>query len=183
MQGQRIGSVVAAVFGLVYVLVNTGSLPAWAATPLRVLGALAFVAVMAGAYRTGPSDAVATPARGFGTTYWLVVAAEAVALLVGVRVLGGPLDAPQAGVGWVSFVVGLHFFALAVVFRDAFFHWLGAAITTCGVLGLGLAVAGTGEGPIAVVAGVVPGLLLLASGWWGTRRAQAPEVLPAGRDA
>jgi hypothetical protein len=177
MPGQSVGSLVAAVFGLVYVVVNTGPLPAWAATPLRALGVLASVAVVAGAYRAARTHPVATAGRGrgFGTAYWLVVAAEAVALLAGVRVLSGPLDTPHAGVAWVSFVVGVHFFALAVVFRDSFFHWLGAAITACGSVGLGLAVAGTGEEPIAVVAGVVPGVLLLASGWWGTRRTLRPR--------
>ncbi|HEX2176280.1 MAG TPA: hypothetical protein VHG70_10245 [Nocardioidaceae bacterium] len=131
----------AAVFGLVYVVVNTGPLPAWAATPLRALGALAFVAVVAGAYRAARTYPVATAGRGrgFGTAYWLVVAAEAVALPAGVRVLSGPLDTPHAGVAWVSFVVGVHFFA------------------------------------IAVVASVVPGMLLLASGWWGTRRTLRPR--------
>ena len=38
------------------------------------------------------------------------MAAEAVALFLGVRILNGPLGLPRAGVAWVSLVVGVHFF-------------------------------------------------------------------------
>lgn len=183
MPGQVLGSLIGAVFGLIYVVVNTGQLPSAASVPLRVLGFLAFVAVLGATYRRRGGPALDAPdkGRGFGPAYWLVVAAEVIALLVGVRVLSGPFESPHAGVAWVSFVVGVHFFALAVVFRDSFFHWLGAAITVCGVLGLALAVGGASEDPIALVSGVVPGALLLASGWWGTHRAPRPEARPAAR--
>lgn len=183
MRGQSLGSVIAAVFGLVYVVVNTAPLPAAAAVPMRGLGVLLFVAVLGRVYRASRHRSVAEAERrgGFGRPYWLVVAAEVVALLVGVRVLSGPLATPEAGVAWVSFVVGVHFFALAVVFGAAFFHWLGAAITACGVVGLGLAVAGAAEEPIALISGVLPGALLLASGWWSTRRAPRVHLLSTGR--
>ena len=172
MPGQQVGSSIAASFGLVYVLVNAGPLGAPWAPVLRVLGAVAFAVVLVAIVRSGRP---ARPGGGrgvqvFGRPYWLVVAAEVVALLVGVRVLAGPLATPQAGVAWVSFVVGAHFFALAVVFRQRFFHVLGAAIAACGVAGLVLAAVGAGEAAIAAVGGVVPGAVLLAFGWWGARR-------------
>jgi hypothetical protein len=183
MRGQLLGSMIAAVFGLVYVGVNTGSLPSAVAVALRIAAVLAFVAVLAAVYRAGrtPDVGPSDPGRVFGTAYWLVVAAEVVALLVGVRVLTGPLDVAYAGVAWVSFVVGVHFFALAVVFGESFFHRLGAAITGCGVVGLVLAVAGAGEQRVDVVAGVVPGALLLVSGWWGARTAPR-RAAPATAD-
>jgi hypothetical protein len=56
-------------------------------------------------------------------------------MAAGLAVLNGPLDAPQAGVAWVSLVVGVHFFALAVAFAEPFFHRLGGAITVCGLAG------------------------------------------------
>ena len=178
MPGQRIGSLIAAVFGLIYVLVNAGPLPpAWTLT-LRVLAAVAFGAVLVTVLVAvlGSSVSAREPRghdrRVFGRGYWLVVAAEFIALFVGVRVLSGPLDAPEAGVAWVSLVVGVHFFALAVVFSQRFFHGLGAAITACGVIGLVLAATGAGEPTIALVAGVLPGAVLLGFAWWGVRWAQ-----------
>ncbi len=77
----------------------------------------------------------------------------------------------EAGVAWVSFVVGVHFVALGAVFREPLFHWLGGAIGACGLVGLALAAAGAGTESVAVVSGIVPGTLLLASGWWGARQA------------
>ena len=88
----------------------------------------------------------------FGRGYWFVVAAEFIALYLGVRVLGGPLDAPEAGVAWVSLVVGVHFLALAAVFGERYFHWLG--------------------GMISLIAGVLPGAVLLGFGWWGVHRTE-----------
>jgi hypothetical protein len=68
-------------------------------------------------------------------------------------------------------VVGVHFFALAVVFGARFFHVLGGMITACGVTGLVLAIAGAGIAAISLAAGVIPGAVLLGFGWWGARRA------------
>lgn len=174
MPGQRIGSLIAAAFGLIYVLVNAGPLPAAWTLTLRVLAAVAFVAVLVAAFRAG------VPSRGrggqeqrvFGRGYWFVVAAEFTALYVGARVLSGPLDAPEAGVAWVSLVVGVHFHALAVVFGQRFFHWLGGVIAACGVIGLVLAATGVGDATIALVSGVLPGAVLLGFGWWGAHRTQ-----------
>lgn len=176
MKGQKLGSLIAAVFGLIYVLVNTGPLPPGVGIPLRVLGGIAFAALLVALYR-GPDHGAQGRTGHFGRGYWLVVAAEVAALAAGLGVLNGLLDAPQAGVAWVSFVVGVHFFALAIVFGDSFFHWLGGAITVCGLAGLGLVVAGAAEAPVAAISGVLPGILLLASGWWGAYRTQ-PQPAP-----
>jgi len=181
MPGQKIGSVIAAVFGLIYVLVNAGPLPAAWRLTLRVLAVVAFVAVLVAIFRSNrPSrDRSGQERRVFGRGYWFVVAAEFVALYLGVRVLSGPLDAPEAGVAWVSLVVGVHFFALAVVLDQRFFHWLGAVITACGVAGLVLAATGAAEATIALIGGVLPGAILLGFGWWGAHRivsnAEQPE--------
>lgn len=187
MSGQRIGSTIAAVFGLVYVVVNTAALPAGWAWTLRGLAVAAFAAVLIAVVRAGrfagttaeDSGVSSMPTRSaFGWQYWCVVAVEVVALFVGTRVLSGPLHAPQAGVAWVSLVVGTHFFALAVIFAQPFFHWLGAAITACGAVGVVLALTGAGTGIIGLVAGVLPGALLLAFGWWGALR--KPRVERSG---
>lgn len=167
---RRLGSLIGAVFGLIYVLVNAGSLPSDAAIPLRALGVIAFVVVLVALARA-EADAQPTGERGFGPGFWPVVAGEVVALVVGLRLLNGPLGAPDAGVAWVSFVVGAHFVVLAAVFRERLYLWLGVAIGVCGVAGLGLAALAAAAAPIAVVSGVIPGAVLLTAGWWGTRPA------------
>lgn len=168
MNGQQRGSVVAATFGLIYLIANSGSLPPWVGTPVRVLGGVGFVVVVVAVARArggGGEDPMA--ATGLPAAYWAVVAAEIVALAAGLAVLNGLLDAPNAGVGWVSFVVGVHLVALGVVFGERVFHWLGAAIAACGVIGLVLVASGAARAPVDVVGGLLPGAMLLAAGWWG----------------
>lgn len=190
MRGQFVGSIVAATFGLVFVLANTGSMPEAARIGLCAAAVIAFVAVAVSVVTAlrgrrpkpvGGSTQASGP--GFGLSYWLVVVAEVAALLVGTRVLSGPLDLPQAGVAWVSLVVGAHFFALAIVFRQHFFHILGVALVLCGLAGLGIALTGGGEAWIDLISGVVPGGLLLVAGWWGTHRDPAAETAAASTSA
>ena len=72
MSSAKLGSVVGAGFGSLFVLVNTGSLPAAVAVLLRVLAVLAFIAVLgAGALAIG----------------WFGVVPVAVRLLAGGSVL------------------------------------------------------------------------------------------------
>lgn len=173
MRGQQLGSLIGSVFGLVYVLVNTGPLPATVAAALRVVGVGAFIAVVVALFvrgrarvRAGAPPDAPEPER-FGRAYGAIVAIEAAALFGGLAIVNGVLDRPEAGVAWVSTVVGAHFFALARVFALRFFLGLGVVITACGVIGLGLAAAGVNAAPIAAISGVVPGLVLLGYGWWG----------------
>lgn len=171
MSSEKWGSTIGAAFGLAFLLVNTGSLPTEIGLPLRVLGVVAFIAVLVAVRRAAPAPP-ADPARGgFTRVYWLVVAAEVVAIVVGLALLNGPLDLPHAAVAWIALVVGVHFFALAVCWKLAFFHWLGAAIALCGAVGLVLAATAAAVSLIDVAGGVVPGGLLLGFGLWGSTRA------------
>jgi hypothetical protein len=116
---------------------------------LRVLGVAAFVAVLIALCRPPRPAAVTRPAGGgFRRGYWLVVAGEVVAIAVGQALLNGPLHAAQAAVAWIALVVGAHFIGLAVVWKQSFFHWLGASILLCGAIGLVLAVATSPQGAI-----------------------------------
>ena len=166
---QRLGITIGTAFGLVFVLVNAGALPAPWPPLLRVAGVLAFVGVQlalrSAARRPAP---VREGGGGFTRGYWVVVAVEVVALVAGVQVLARVFDVPEAGVAWVALVVGLHFHALAVTWRTTSLHVLGAALTACGLVGLVLAALGSGEAAIATVGGVVPGFLLLAGGGLAT---------------
>lgn len=191
VRGRFVGSLIAVAFGLVYVAVNSWPLPSAAAWFIRAaaiaMAAATAALIVVGAVRgrTAAPGAEAEAVRaaetgaahgpgagsgpGFPRGYWLIVAVEAVALFGGLAVINGVFDAPRAGVAWVSVVVGAHFFPLARVFRLAFFHLLGGIIAACGLIGLVLAGPDASGGSTAVVAGVIPGFVLLAFGMWGVR--------------
>ncbi|MDN5760232.1 MAG: hypothetical protein L0H59_17200 [Tomitella sp.] len=174
MQGQALGSSIAAGFGLIYVIVNTDSMPPAVQWTLRTLAAAAAAAAVLLAVVRHRAKLRSEPSQSegsvFGRRYWWVVIVEVIALFVGVRLLAGPFDMPQAGVAWVSMVVGLNFFPLATIFAQRFFHILGVAISLCGSAGLALALADAAPVAIDLVSGVIPGGILLAFGWWGAGR-------------
>ena len=179
MPGQRLGSMIAASFGLVYVVVNTGSFPVAVATSLRVLGVAAFVAIVVAVVRSRPAGAGGGErVAGFGRAYWAVVGAEVVALFAGLRVLDAAFDLSYAGVGWVSVVVGIHFLPLARIWREPVFVVLGVLVAGCGAIALLLAATLGDVAAVPAVGGVLPGFILLASGWWGARRARRDETAP-----
>lgn len=177
--GHRLGSMIAAMFGLVYIEVNAGSLPAPVSSVLRILGLAVFLVVVLKLWLEGPPPATTSraPGAGFGARYWLIVAAEAAGILGGSAVLrAGGLG--SATVAWVSVVVGAHFIALAAVWRLSLFRRLGAAIAGCGVAAIAAAVAGAGDGWVAGIGGVLPGALLM---WAATRTATAAPPACARR--
>lgn len=179
MSSAKLGSVIGASFGLIFVLVNTGAVPAAVAVLLRALAVVAFTAVLIAVVvaRRRPTASVDRPAAGgFTSGYWLVVVAEVGAIAAGLVVLNGPLHAPQAAVAWIALVVGIHFIALAVVWKLLFFNGLGAALMLCGVAGLVLAATGSAVSAIDLVGGVLPGALLLGFGLWGATRSTAVPV-------
>jgi hypothetical protein len=182
MKAEKIGSLIGAGFGLVFVLANTGAVPSGVAIVLRVLGVGAFAAVfvMAGRALSQMGDVPPLAGRGFGQRYWIVVAVEFVAIAVGLALLNGPLHTPLATVAWISFVVGAHFFGLAAIWKQSVFLWLGASILVCGALGLVLAIVGSSAGAIDTVSGVLPGYLLLGFGLASSKKSRSPvAVVPA----
>lgn len=164
------GSLISSVFGLLFVEINAGQLPARVGLTVRLLGAVAFLGLlglMVRARRTSDDLIVATQQQpDIRRRFWIVVAAEVVVGVAGLVVINGPLDVPNATVGWITLIAGLHFFGLATVWRQPFLHGLGAAITVCGVAGIALVAAGASTAISATIAGVVPGGLLLIAGWW-----------------
>ena len=104
---------------------------------------------------------------GFSARYWLIVALEAAGIVAGGAVLGA-VGLGSATVAWVSVVVGLHFLALAAVWRLSLFRPLGTAIALCGTTAIAAAAAGAGAARVAGIGGVLPGGLLL---WAATHRA------------
>lgn len=190
------GSLVGAVFGAIYVEANSGSLPMPVPIALRIAGAVAFVGlvVLIAVTRRPPTPSADKPGPsgrgGFGRGYWLIVAGEATAIVIGANVLTRVFDLPHAVlphavVAWVSVVVGVHFLALAAIWRLSLFRALGGAICLCGLGGLAAVGAGATNAAIAIIGGVGPGALLLAFAYWGAvdgrthrRRASAGPFVP-----
>lgn len=174
MAPEKLGSLIGATFGLLFVLVNTAALSPSVTTTLRILAVAVFAAVLVAVRRPSRpaslNDMVGRGGGGFTKSFWFVVAAEVIAIMAGRALLSGPLDMPHAAGAWISLVVGVHFFALAAVWREPFFYWLGLSLLACGALGLVLAAADSSDSAIDLVGGVSPGVLLLAFGLWGSMR-------------
>ena len=160
---KRISIVITTVFGFIYIMANAQLLPASEATPIRVIGILAAAGLLIGLPRPDRAD---PPGVGFSRAYWLIVAAEVIAGVGGLIVLNDMLGIHDASIAWISVVVGVHFFGFYVIWRLPVMVWIGAAISVCGALGLVAAGMDRSAALIALVAGIVPGALLLAGGWW-----------------
>ena len=160
---KRISIVITTIFGFTYVMANTGTLPATAATAIRAIGIMAAIGLLVSLPRPDMPD---QPGLGFSRDYWLIVAAEVIAGLGGLAVLNSVLGIHDASIAWISVVVGVHFFGFYVIWRLPIMVWVGAAITVCGALGLIAAGLDRSATLIAFVAGIVPGAVLLAGGYW-----------------
>ncbi|WP_295699157.1 hypothetical protein [Lapillicoccus sp.] len=63
-------------------------------------------------------------------------------------------------------MLGIHFIVFAPIFKEPIFAWFGVPIALCGVVGLVLALAGTGPPTIGVVAGILPGTIMFGAVAW-----------------
>jgi hypothetical protein len=160
---KRTSIVITTVFGFIYIMANAQLFPAAEAIAIRAVGILAAVGLLLSLPRPDRPD---PPGIGFSRSYWLIVAAEVAAGIGGLIVLNTVLGIHDASIAWISVVVGVHFFGFYVIWRLPIMVWVGAAITACG--GLGLIAAGMDRSAalIAMVAGIVPGAVLLAGGYW-----------------
>ena len=161
-----VGSGVAITFGTVFVLVNSGGLPAPWPLVIRVSGllvaALLIVGLVLNVRRTSP--ATQAPASDFvDRRYWLIVALEAGALFGGLAVVNGVLHRTAVSVAWVALVVGVHFFGLARIWHMPLYHWLGAVITVLGLAGFLIYALGGPAAIVGLVAGVGSGATLYAA--------------------
>ncbi|MBT2482864.1 hypothetical protein [Streptomyces sp. ISL-94] len=178
MTSNQTGWLIGAIFGLAFIQVNAGALPQAVGIPLRVLAIAAFIRLFIALRRARTATATAGEGRAprtFGRGYLLVVAAEVVAGLAGLVLINRVLHTPDATVGWIALVVGLHFFGLAAVWHMPSLRWLAAAMSTCGAAGLALAASGSPTAVIATVAGITPGALLLGAVWRNVSAAKAPQ--------
>lgn len=191
--GAEIGSLIGGVAGLVFLIVNSAAFSPLGRILVLLMGLAAFAGVVALAVRglrrsqrerrdsAAPSRegaAGAEDASGqspFTRSYWIIVGVEVLALFGGTQLLTG-LGAPELGVAWVAIVVGTHFFALGYVFRLRRFHVLASLVTACGIAGF-IAFFVSAHAFVPVLAGVLPGFVLLALSLWAL--APATPATPA----
>ncbi|MFD7560400.1 MULTISPECIES: hypothetical protein [unclassified Streptomyces] len=167
MKKNQLGRLIGGLFGLAFIQANAGALPQALGAPLRVIAVLAFLGLFLSIRRDTGEPA---PRAAFGRNYRYVVAAEVIAGLGGAALITNVLDEPRATAGWIALVVGVHFFALASIWRMPPLRILAAAMSVCGAAGMALAIGGAPAATVAAVSGVAPGALLLASAWRGDSR-------------
>lgn len=165
---QRMSGVfIGAFFGTVFVVAHAHApLNPVLGSALRVLAVLTFAGLLALALwagRRGQSAAEGPEAPRsdwFRGKFAFVVGAE-VALLIGGNVALREGGAPQeTGVAWIALIVGLHFLALAAVWKRRSIAVPGAALTGLGMAGLGMA-ATSAVVWVPFVSGVLSGVALL----------------------
>lgn len=174
---KRISIVITTIFGFIYVMANAQLLPAAEATGVRVIGIVAAAGLLISLPRPDRPD---PPGVGFSRGYWVIVAAEVAAGIGGLFVLNDVLGIHDASIAWISLVVGVHFFGFYAIWRLRVMVWIGTAISVCGALGLLAAGLDRSAALIAVVAGIVPGAVLLAAGWWSRLHPMADRAVSHG---
>lgn len=156
MRTRPIGSIIGAIGGEVFVLVNAGAVPA--SVVWRVTAAVAFAAIAWFVVVRGPEIDQAPPSHAAMRTYWFSVAALVLAIPVGAAVISNVIHKPNAALVWVVFVVGVHFVPFSRAFGLPVFGWLSvslivvAAVSAVPTLAYNSAVA---AGWCGVVAGFV----------------------------
>ncbi|MFF4776951.1 hypothetical protein ACFY05_29210 [Microtetraspora fusca] len=104
----------------------------------------------------------------FSRGYLVVVAAEAILLFGGIRLLAMWELPKEVNVAWVALVVGVHFIVLAPIWKEWGIAVPGVLLTVLGAAGLVLA-STTAVVWVPFVSGVLSGVVLLtgsvAFGW------------------
>ncbi|MEW2360159.1 hypothetical protein [Spirillospora sp. NPDC029432] len=173
MSPQLLGLLVGSGFGTAFVLANAGApLPGPVGVALRVLALLCLAAVVVTGFRTdrrgGEPRGGARPGW-FGPKFGLVVVAEFALIFGGIAVLRA-LDAPQeVNVAWIALIVGLHFVALAPVWKRRAIAVPGVLLAVLGAAGMAMAAAPAVEW-IPFVSGVLSGAVLLGGSLYGAAR-------------
>jgi hypothetical protein len=171
--GLSVGLLVGGGFGLVFVLANAHSpLSATAGLTLRLLAGVCFLVLIAAVLRATSAGSEPRSGSRYGRGFWWVVIAEVVLLVVGLQVLRIAGAPSEANVAWIALVVGAHFVAFALVWRDASIAVPGAIVFLLGVAGLALSATAADEW-VPLVSGVSSGYVLLAGSLFGAVTARS----------
>lgn len=153
----RLPPLIGAAFGLLFVLINAGALPAPWSLGVRVAGVVLTAAVVARVL-LGRTEPAPPPEPTAMRTYWRWVGMEALAIPAG-SILLSRFGLADFGALWVILVVGVHFLPFSTAFRRREYAALGWALIAVALAGVALTLS---FGAIASgLAGVVAGVLLL----------------------
>jgi hypothetical protein len=156
------GFFVPAVFGLAFVLINSGPpLPSAVALVVRFLAVSAAVAIVVlallGMRKGSGADHSSARAPRFGAFFGVVTTIEVLLIIGGAQTISRLENIPdQAGVAWVTLVVGLHFFPLAWYWKMPEIFYVAGYGTLLGGIGLTMALLGHPDW-VPLISGVVTG--------------------------
>lgn len=179
------GVLVGAAFGVLFLVFNSGApLPVAVGVAVKGVAAAAAVAVLwaqLSPHRPRAGDLVAQRS-GLGRPFRLVVVAEVAIGAAGLAALRSGGAHWQANVAWIAAVVGVHFLALAIIWRDLGISVVGSVMAIVGVAGLAMAAAGIAVAWIPAVSGVTSGFTLvvgsLAASIWERNDVPSSESAP-----
>ncbi|GAB2917008.1 hypothetical protein GCM10027280_00010 [Micromonospora polyrhachis] len=172
MRSERIGATIGSIGGLAFILINSGNLPGTASLLVRIVGVVAFLAVLWFAVIRSPAQPQPSepPSRRAIRIYGTSVTAMGIGIPVGANIINNVLDLPVLTVPWVVLLVGAHFLPFANAFAAPVFARLGWTM-------IGLAVVGSIVSLVVTEAaapwtGVLAGFALLAFSSAGAQRAR-----------
>jgi cyanate permease len=180
----KTGGLVVLTFGFIFVEADAAGLRSG---PQGVVRGAAFIValVLFGAINRAARAAAGgttTSRPRFGRQYWMVVAAEVVALFAGLVVINGVARAHELTVPWIAVVVGVHFFAFVRMWENRAYAVLGVVVTALGVAGFVLYADGASAVTIRVVSGIGSGVALyLASAYALVRLRRSAVGAPDSR--
>jgi hypothetical protein len=163
-----VGSLIATIFGLIFIEVNSGGLPSDWPSGIRIAGAVAAAGLLLAILRTSRLAGAQTPRDNAGFAdprYLAILGIEAVALFGGLAVINLVLGRPALAVPWIALVVGVHFFGLARLWHLSSFLTLGVALVILGGAGFLLSALSFSTGAVNLVSGAGSGAaLFIAAG-------------------
>jgi hypothetical protein len=158
---QSVASLIAAVLGELFIQLTAVSLPPALVWPVRIVGALSFLAVLWYAVLRQRQAAPERYRRQRTAlrTYYIWLALLILAIPAGIWLFTQVLPVPALIVPWLIVLVGLQFLPFASAFGIPLFERLGAVLMAAGVVGG--AVVLNFSMSVSGLTGVVSGFILL----------------------
>jgi hypothetical protein len=158
---QEVGSLIAAISGVLLVQVCAGALPGALEWPVRLVGVLGFFGVLwylMRRWRTAAPERRPRSRREI-RTFVVCLALILIALLLGLWLFTQVLPVPALIVPWIVILLGLHFLLFGSTFEFPIFERLGGVLFGLGIVGGAILLSFT---PAAsALTGIVAGLGLL----------------------
>lgn len=183
--GARVGALIGAVGGVLFLLLNAWPLGDPWTNVVRVVGALWFLWVARAILRVPDDPDAYRPEARQMQAFWIVVILEVALIVGGTQLAIRVLDIPSASVPWVATVLGAHWLAFRLVFQQDVFLWLGWLTLACGVVGLMVALTGIAgsdaSAATAIGSGLIVGAVMLGAVGIDARRRREALLIRRAR--